>query len=530
MKKNHRTRLLSVLCASAAVLALVSCGGDDATGPGIRVDPGPIGSGGTPSDVFPTGNVVGTTTSSVDAGPVANASVSVGSTTTTSLTNGRWGLNTGDTARALATVRAANYVDNIRAFAIAGLPVNVPSPLVPIAAASPITVATGGTVTQAGGTAQIVLPGNALTPPAGVTAAATVDARITEINFLQNLNVVPGDFTGTDLASATVPVETFGVVSILATDASAARYTLSAGQTANVRIPAITRGVALPAMLPLMYFDETTARWVQTNRTATLNNGAYEGAVDRLGFWAAGQTQPTVTLTGCVRDPGDQPVANARVILEGIDYNASATVLTAADGTFSVPLRQGGNATVTAQAGGAVTNTVAITSAQSAANFALTPCLRTSGAVSGLSIKLTWGAQPLDLDSHLFVPNGGHVYYVNRGSLTAAPYAGLDVDDITGFGPEVVTIARLYPGTYRYAVYNFSNTFSPGMTGSPARVELTRAGFTTSYAPPAGEGSNRWWVLFEVVVDSACRVTIRNVQQFQAADPAVPNTSNTPCN
>ncbi|MCU0950548.1 MAG: hypothetical protein MUC68_05675, partial [Burkholderiaceae bacterium] len=142
MKKS--TRLLSMLCGGAALLALISCGGNDSTGPGIRVDPGPIGGGGAPSDVFPSGNVVGTATSSLDAGPVANASVGIGSASTTSLSNGRWGINTGDAARALATVRAASYVDNIRAFAIAGLPVNVPSPLVPVAAATPITVATGG--------------------------------------------------------------------------------------------------------------------------------------------------------------------------------------------------------------------------------------------------------------------------------------------------------------------------------------------------------------------------------------------------
>jgi uncharacterized protein YfaP (DUF2135 family) len=73
----------------------------------------------------------------------------------------------------------------------------------------------------------------------------------------------------------------------------------------------------------------------------------------------------------------------------------------------------------------------------------------------------------LDLDSHLFVPNGDHVYFVDRGSLTAAPYAALDVDDITGFGPEVVTITRLYPGTYRYAVFNYSG--SPLPRARPSR-------------------------------------------------------------
>ena len=167
--------------------------------------------------------------------------------------------------------------------------------------------------------------------------------------------------------------------------------------------------------------------------------------------------------------------------------------------------------------------------APQAGNFTLTPCLRTSGSATGLSMKLTWGAAPADLDSHLFTPTGAHVYFADRGNLAAAPYAALDVDDVTGFGPEVVTITRLYPGVYRYAIYNFSGSFSPGMTGSPARVELTRAGFTSLYAPPPGEGNNLWWVLFEVVVDAQCRISVRNVQQWTNTQPTVPATTPTLC-
>jgi uncharacterized protein YfaP (DUF2135 family) len=523
---NTLHRRLWLLCAGSALLALVSCGGGD----GIRVDPGPLTSGQpSPSDVFPSGNVVGTAVVATNATAVPGATISVGATSTTSLVNGRWGLTLPDTLRSVASVRATGHVENFRVFAVAGLPVNMQSPLVPVAEAASVVVATGATVTQSGGTAQIVVPGNALIPATGSTAT-TVNVRITEVNFQLNLDVVPGDFTALDATNAVVPVETFGVVAISAADAAGVRYSLATGQTANVRIPAVSRGVTPPNSLLLMYFDETTGRWMPSGRTVTLNSGVYEGTVDKLGLWAAAQAQPTVALSGCVRDPADQPVANARVVLTGTDYNATAVVLTSADGTFRMPVRINGVATVTAQAGGAVTNTVAITSTQSATDFALTPCLRTSGAVSGMSIKLSWGAQPLDLDSHLFLPNGDHVYYVDSGSLTAAPFAGLDVDDVTSFGPEVVTVTKLYPGTYRYAIYNFSGSFNPGMTGSPAKVELTRAGFTTSYAPPAGEGNNRWWVVFDAVVDSACRVTIRNVQQWQSATPTVALTSSTPCN
>lgn len=526
MTSSRRT--LGLLCAASALLALVSCGGGGTDPQGIPFGPGNLGGGGG-GELFPAGNVVGTVTSANDASPLASAGVSSGANATQSLSNGRWGLTLGNAPRTITHVRAANFADNYRVFAVAGLPVNVPSPLVPVGNATAITIAAGGTAAQTDTPGQITLGANALVPPTGVTAAAAVDVRLTQLSFLQNLNVVPGDFTALDAMSNVVPIETFGVVFVTATDTTGARYAMAAGQTAALRVPAITRGVPLPATAVFMYFDETNGRWIQTASAATLNGAFYEGTVNRLGFWAVAQPQPVFTLTGCVRDPADQPVANARVILEGVDYNAQSIGLTLADGTFTVPMRGNRAATVTAQAGGAVSNTVALTAQQTAGNFNLTPCLRTSGSANGLSIKLTWGAAPSDLDSHLFVPNGTHVYYFARGSLAAAPFAALDVDDVTGFGPEVITVTRLYPGTYRYAVYNFSGTFSPGMTGSGARVEVTRAGFTTTYAPPGGEGSSRWWVLFEMVVDSQCRVTIRSLQQWSASQPTVPATSSQPC-
>jgi hypothetical protein len=163
---------------------------------------------------------------------------------------------------------------------------------------------------------------------------------------------------------------------------------MAANQVAALRIPAATRGVTPPNTLPLMYLDEATGRWVQTANNATLNGDFYEGNVGRLGFWAVAQPQQIVTLTGCVNDPAGQPVANARVILEGTDYNAVGTTLSAANGTFSMPLRAGRTATVTAQAGGAVSNTVAITSTQSASNFTLATCLRTSGSANGPPVPI----------------------------------------------------------------------------------------------------------------------------------------------
>ena len=119
---------------------------------------------------------------------------------------------------------------------------------------------------------------------------------------------------------------------------------------------------------------------------------------------------------------------------------------------------------------------------------------------TAISIKLSWGNTPADLDAHLNGPGDMEVYYDNQGSLTDYPFSQLDVDDIDSFGPEVITIFK-FPdaGVYRYSVHNFSRTFEKGITGSPTRVELNIEGNITLYTRPEGEGSNITWLVYEFI-------------------------------
>ncbi|HGY09205.1 MAG TPA: hypothetical protein ENK37_04000 [Oceanithermus profundus] len=122
-------------------------------------------------------------------------------------------------------------------------------------------------------------------------------------------------------------------------------------------------------------------------------------------------------------------------------------------------------------------------------------------------VVLTWGENPSDLDSHLWVPQRAGYYEVfypsnSRGDCSGPPYACLDVDDTTSFGPETVTIAQLQSGTYRYAVHWFAGAGS--WAGSRAVVKVYDAGgLIASYTAPAnssepGAGSLRWWYVFDL--------------------------------
>lgn len=203
------------------------------------------------------------------------------------------------------------------------------------------------------------------------------------------------------------------------------------------------------------------------------------------------------TVTGTVRNAvNGQPLAGAAV-----SVNGGASVITSAAGTFTVTNVPSGSASIQATATGFFTYTNSFTLAPVPSNtigFSLSPTISGSSTVR---LVLNWGASPSDLDSHLETPVIGgqphHVYFVNRGSTNFAPFAELDVDDVTGFGPETITISTLSPGTYHYYIHNFSS--SPGFNVSGATAQIyTSAGLVATVAVPTTNSTGIYWYVARI--------------------------------
>jgi uncharacterized protein YfaP (DUF2135 family) len=120
---------------------------------------------------------------------------------------------------------------------------------------------------------------------------------------------------------------------------------------------------------------------------------------------------------------------------------------------------------------------------------------------------LTWGQTPRDLDSHITGPNlaGGrfHVYYGNRNYYyDNMLYCNLDVDDVTSYGPETVTIYHQTEGMYRYSVHDYTNRHSTtsyilSNSGAIVRVYFGAELQQTFYVPTNRIGT--LWTVFELV-------------------------------
>ncbi|HYL89401.1 MAG TPA: hypothetical protein VEU32_11655 [Burkholderiales bacterium] len=482
--------------------------------------------------------LIGLVVDATTGNPIQGVTVAAGTLTTTTDSQGNFAMPTIPNGTSVVSFTApvsgslAPYAPQSRTVQIIPtIETSVIVQMTPNGTTSPATFdpTVGATLTVTGSTAQAVISGGSLRDASGnPPAAALVNDVVTPLASSLDPYLLPGEY----VVSPTSAFETFGGVDLRVDDNLLNQMTGALAGPGAIQIPVSSRAAAPPASVSLFRFDPTTGLWVQDG-TATLQGAApnqfYGGAISRVAAWAAGQVYTASTISVCVQDPSGAPVVGARVQSDGIDYSGGGTGWTNSSGVASVPMKQGGSAIITATSPRS-SSSATISNAQSASNFTLTPCLIMP--TRGMTMRLTWGALPLDLDSHLKEPNSVHIAYFSRGSLGSPPYAALDVDDVTSFGPEVITVLRLTQGVNEYFVHNFSGTFAPGMTGSPARVEVRVGSQTRIFTPPAGEGTNPYWRVFQFTVATDCSVTIAPVQQWAATEPPNPagTASGTICN
>jgi beta-lactam-binding protein with PASTA domain len=187
------------------------------------------------------------------------------------------------------------------------------------------------------------------------------------------------------------------------------------------------------------------------------------------------------------------PIAGATV---RVLQNDAVLVTTTTDsgGTYQVPELPGGVFTVEVQAAGFLRtrqeNVTVVAGQNTLVNFSLSPLL----AQGELRLVLTWGQNPSDLDSHLWLPAdvSYHVAYWRRGSLEECPFANLDTDDTSSYGPETITIRqRVRTGTYVYAVHHYSGIETLATSEAQVQVFDSSGLIAVFNVPTQGEG--RWW-------------------------------------
>lgn len=471
-----------------------------------------------------------------EAGTIlANTQIQVGTQTMTTSANGDVTLsNITASERVLYNINSQGFAQQSLALdVIAGQPSNVNIQLLPLQLAGSFSATTGGSATLSNSPTQVDVAANSLVRNDSQAIVGDISVNIASINSILNIHQLPGELATVDSAGLKQPIESFGAMVINAVDDTKADVSLKAGSVATIHIPVVSRSTTLPATTPLYIYNVVKGYWeVDGSNVLTLSADKkyYTGTTSQFGAVSAAATYQTVNVTGCLADGNGYSLQNVPVSLEGVDYSGYTTAITNSDGIFTISARASSTVVVSGQLGKSISNTNKITTTTTASN--MTPCLEMTNLANNVSIKLTWGVSPSDVDSHLFTPNGIFISYLNKGSVIAAPFAYLDVDDTSSFGPEIVSLRRLMVGDYNYVVHNYSATYFPGLTNSPTRVELNTPTGSQLFVPTVGETvsgvSKDYWHVFTLRVDANCNINIIPVGQWLSSEDSLKKSVETP--
>jgi hypothetical protein len=502
-------RLLSVVAIFAlAIVIAVGCGKDSSTGP-EQNNPNPTG---TLSGVVVMANRSG----------IEGVSVTAGGVTGQTNESGWFVLSEVPTGDVVVEMAKDGYLTAYRNTMVwENQTTHIGDVAMIDAESHMIDSASGGIVEVAGGDGSATFGPDSFETDDGSPYNGNVQVRIgvmlpEDSDFFE---AFPGEFEGIREDQSVVPFESYGFMGVDLYSASRTPLKLAEGVSAEltIRISDSLARVA-PDTMPMWYFDGDNGVWREEGY-AVKDGSEYHAEVTHLSIWNWDfPLTDTCTITGRVVSNFDNPVANALVVSEGVNTAYRDGDYTDSNGEFSVKALKNSTAAVWAFKG---------TYASQAVQVAVgTDCpieLEEDLVLlePAFSIALTWGANPHDLDSHLFIPmtwdsnwDFDHIAYYNMGTLATNPYTALDTDDTSSYGPEIISGFQLYQGKYSYYVHRYSG--SGTIASSPAMVNLVVGGQAKNYNASQASGTvGDYWHVFDFTVSSSGNVSITNVNAFE---------------
>jgi hypothetical protein len=316
-----------------------------------------------PSTPALTGEIKGFAYAVDAAGPLANVKVSVpgtGNVSATTDADGKFTLpNLPEAPLAVIKFEAEGYAPAYTSVAIVAKQTTLTEAhLTKTGTTVTVSAAQANTISIPKSTAQVSLAaGSLVNAQTGSAPSGNVTVKVTPIDPATNAASMPGDYTAIDAAGVVSTIQSFGALNVEITDATGSKMNLAAGKSSTIRIPLATRTplADVPPTIPLFYFDDVKGRWVEEGSAVLKGTGAnlyYEGTVTHFSYWNADSIfrDQTIYANGCVVDSSGQPIANAIVRSEGLDYSSSGSyAYTDINGNFRIPVKRNARSNVYAQ-------------------------------------------------------------------------------------------------------------------------------------------------------------------------------------
>ena len=355
--------------------------------------------------------------------------------------------------------------------------------------------------------------------------------------------------TGAPVAGATV---TFRLTSFNATAEEAEAATESVETTESTEATETTESTEATETTESTEATESTEETEEPENGLVVGDGYYEITTDANGYYeipefvpgvysvqaaAVGYLTLTVNSISINADNGSFTLPTFQLLssdmsgvntvagvaknattglgIEGVTVNVRAnwnnqsgdviaTTTTDADGSYSFSLERGYYTLEFARDGFVSTFVnVASSNAIGACEGVLSPTSTSEVTSTEFRIVLTWGETPRDLDSHLVglddTNSVFHIAYYNKveRDTDGNVIASLDVDDVSSYGPETVTIVNARTdATYYYSVKDFTNrgdAASTQMSASNANVKVYQGSvLVKEYNVPLNQAGYIW--------------------------------------
>lgn len=302
----------------------------------------------TSSSTVATGPQVHGKVTAAGGAPLSGVTVTAGSATATTDTNGVYTLKAA-TGQAIVRFTKSGYADGLERLVVgATASTQLDATLLVTATPTPIDAALGGEVATARG-AKVVVPPNALVDKTGAPVTGTVQVSLTPIDpsDADELRAAPGDFQASQAGQPTM-LESFGMVDITIRRGDE-KLQVAPGQRLELRIPAPASTANPAATMPLWSFDETTGVWVDEG-TATYDatTRTYVAQAPHMSVWNCDQPILATCACGTVREKGAGVLAGARVVGSGTSYLGQSEATTDDAGRFCIAIKKDSDVNVAA--------------------------------------------------------------------------------------------------------------------------------------------------------------------------------------
>jgi hypothetical protein len=470
-----------------------------------------------------TGSLLGRVYQIDGATPLSGVSVTVTGTTTIAGTNasGYFSiLNVPTTDRAVVNFSATGYVPTSRIIEVQdGVASYVTANMAQSSTPTVLDAGTGGTATDANNGSVTINP-NTLRDSSGNLVTGNVNVTPTSFDPTDSdqLGAFPGNFAGV-VNGQEEPFKSFGFMDV---SVQQNNQDLTLNSTAELEIPIPpSQAMTAPATMDAWYYDTEQGKWIQDGTFTKVDKGGgvyvYRKNVEHFSTWNADYLYEEAYKSGKVVDEEGNPVAGATVVAEGVLGGWRNETTTDSNGEYTLAVEPGTLINEYARMGTQVSATTQETTPPAGQTIDVPDLVLAAPLVT---ITLVWGANPRDLDSHLTGPSSisGPRFHCYFGRLAPAnSNASLDIDYVSGYGPEHTILTALREGTYRFCVHLYAGVGTIATSEAIVRLDVPTKGIVgRTFTPPTQASTLEVWRVFDLIVNASGNVSVSTLGDYAA--------------